>query len=46
MHRETRCLQKVEVCQPVEHWVCQKGRLQQGLGVAVGHVIGVRILFS
>jgi hypothetical protein len=45
MHRGTRCLQKVEVCQPVECWVCQKERLQQCLGVVGGYVVGVQLCF-
>jgi hypothetical protein len=46
MHRGTRCLQKVEVCQLVERWVCQKESLQQCPGVAEGHVVGVWLLSS
>ncbi len=42
----TRCLQKVEVCQLVERWVCQKESFQQCLGVAEGHVVGAQLLFS
>ncbi len=42
----TRCLQKVEVCQLVECWVCRKESLQQCFGVAEGHFVGVRLLFS
>ena len=45
MHRGTRCLQKVEVCQLVEHWFYQKAKLQQCLGIVEQYVVGVQLLF-